>query len=377
MTPQEEHLLASVDGSLTSDELAFITGQTPERVDESLECLAVLGLVSFKAADSLPPEPPKPESVDGIDLAPEKRKWIDDMFARLESTDFYGLLDLARDCSKTDVKKAYYKLGPKFHPDRHYRKQLGPYKQKIEQIFTTLTKAHDTLRDANRRAAYDRSMPALKPGSRIKRSDATSQHPPARPSQPRAQPGPSPSVPPPRRSQPPKGGRPSRPRSAERDSRPSQPEALATPPAPPLAPAWQRVKRERGAVQARSGRDRAAARDAMARKLGQPAASPATTPAARSKVVDARTSKRTVSGSFDATSGVQQSAAEMIRARFDKVGDVAREKRYNRYLDEARAAQLTGDFATAVTAYEQALLLNPGDSFILTKIAEAKALRDG
>lgn len=64
--------------------------------------------------------------------------------------DFYSVLSVARDASDDDIKKAYRKLAMQCHPDRN-----GGSKE-AEEKFKEITEAYDILRDANKRAAYDR-----------------------------------------------------------------------------------------------------------------------------------------------------------------------------------------------------------------------------
>ena len=64
--------------------------------------------------------------------------------------DYYETLGVARDASDDEIKKAYRKLAMQFHPDRN-----GGSKE-AEERFKTVTEAYDVLRDAQKRAAYDR-----------------------------------------------------------------------------------------------------------------------------------------------------------------------------------------------------------------------------
>ena len=64
--------------------------------------------------------------------------------------DFYAVLGVPRDASEADIKKAYRKLAMEFHPDR-----TGGDKAS-EERFKEVTEAYEVLRDAERRAAYDR-----------------------------------------------------------------------------------------------------------------------------------------------------------------------------------------------------------------------------
>lgn len=62
--------------------------------------------------------------------------------------DYYGVLGVARDAGAEDIKKAYRKLAHKYHPD--VSKDPGG-----EEKFKDIAEAYATLKDAEKRAAYD------------------------------------------------------------------------------------------------------------------------------------------------------------------------------------------------------------------------------
>ncbi len=62
--------------------------------------------------------------------------------------DYYEVLGVARDAGAEDIKKAYRKLAHKFHPD--VSKDPGG-----EEKFKDVAEAYATLKDADKRAAYD------------------------------------------------------------------------------------------------------------------------------------------------------------------------------------------------------------------------------
>lgn len=64
--------------------------------------------------------------------------------------DYYATLEVARDASADDLKKAYRKLAMKYHPDRNAGDKTS------EGRFKELNEAYDVLKDDQKRAAYDR-----------------------------------------------------------------------------------------------------------------------------------------------------------------------------------------------------------------------------
>jgi molecular chaperone DnaJ len=67
------------------------------------------------------------------------------------SRDYYEILEVGRDASADDVKKAYRQAALKFHPDRN-----PDDKEAAERKFKEASKAYQVLSDPDKRAQYDR-----------------------------------------------------------------------------------------------------------------------------------------------------------------------------------------------------------------------------
>jgi molecular chaperone DnaJ len=68
----------------------------------------------------------------------------------MDKRDYYEVLGVGRDADDDKIKRAYRKLALKYHPDR------SPNDKQAEERFKEATEAYEVLRDASRRAQYDR-----------------------------------------------------------------------------------------------------------------------------------------------------------------------------------------------------------------------------
>lgn len=205
LAPVDGFVLSRIDGSTAETDIVSITGLDAEMVRASLEKLVGLGLVSFGntqppglgatsappvapasspkiSADTIPPRPvsdtpssmrldlrseaaPAPRGLydpaeldEDVDLERDHRRKVLDLYHRLEELDHYALLGIPRDSDKKAIKRAYYEAAGLFHPDRYFRKRLGSFKVKMEQVFSRVTLAHDTLTNKEAREEYDRYL---------------------------------------------------------------------------------------------------------------------------------------------------------------------------------------------------------------------------
>ena len=67
----------------------------------------------------------------------------------MSKRDYYKVLELARNATEAEIKKAYRRLAMKFHPDRN------PHDTEAEEKFKEAKEAYEVLTDAQKRAAYD------------------------------------------------------------------------------------------------------------------------------------------------------------------------------------------------------------------------------
>lgn len=82
----------------------------------------------------------------------QKRNFHSSRPQQADSKDPYSVLGVKKDAAQAEIKKAYYSLAKKFHPD--VNKEPG-----AKERYQNVQEAYDTLSDEQKRAAYDRFGP--------------------------------------------------------------------------------------------------------------------------------------------------------------------------------------------------------------------------
>jgi len=160
LSPEEGFLLSRIDGRTTWGVLRQIGGLPPEQVDRCLERWLDGGLVEIAPRPGAgSARAPRGETEPGVDLSPELQREIAAMEAALERP-YHELLGVARDADPKAIKRAYFTLSKRFHPDRYFRRQIGSFRGRLERIFKKLAEAYELLSDPLTRAEVERSFEA-------------------------------------------------------------------------------------------------------------------------------------------------------------------------------------------------------------------------
>jgi tetratricopeptide (TPR) repeat protein len=109
-----------------------------------------------------PPLEPVKRSTPSVPptLAPELRqRWIEiaDRAATIDRSDYFSMLDIARDASQDEVESAFFVQAKKWHPDR-LPPELASLRDPCSRVFARINEAHATLADPEQRAQYMRLM---------------------------------------------------------------------------------------------------------------------------------------------------------------------------------------------------------------------------
>jgi curved DNA-binding protein CbpA len=183
LTPVEGFLLSRIDGHTPWAQLRQIGGIPPEEVDRCLTRWLSEGIVTVNGSDqpfadkarsaASPPDSDASGSADGearaldgfesgIDLTREEQRRILEFEASLDRP-YHALLGVDREADSKTIKRAYFALSKEFHPDRHFRRELGSFALRLDRSFKKIVEAYELLSDPATRAEIERSMSQAPP----------------------------------------------------------------------------------------------------------------------------------------------------------------------------------------------------------------------
>jgi curved DNA-binding protein CbpA len=207
LTPAEGFLLSRIDGNTPWAQLRQIGGLSPEEVDRCLTRWLSEGIVTVNgsvtnAADETrssasrrrsgasEPAGDEADALAGfeaeVDLTREEQRRILEFEASLDRP-YHALLGVDRDADAKAIKRAYFALSKEFHPDRHFRRDLGEFAPRLDRIFKKIVEAYELLSDPATREEIERSMSQAPPpdvAAVASEPDGAARQPPAAPAVP-------------------------------------------------------------------------------------------------------------------------------------------------------------------------------------------------
>lgn len=190
LTDEEKGILDLVTGHATGEELLAASRTDPEFLWKSLYLFYCLDLTEAvgtggQAAAAAPEAAPRPAPEPAPSARPaagprrdagrsEAMSQIADvveMKQSLAAKDLYQILEVARGAGEEEIKKAYFQLARKFHPDRFARDVSQGYRDQIDEVFNAVTLAYRTLADKAKRQAYDQSIATARAEDPVKTAE--------------------------------------------------------------------------------------------------------------------------------------------------------------------------------------------------------------
>ncbi|MCA1616624.1 MAG: DnaJ domain-containing protein [Acidobacteria bacterium] len=191
LQPVEGYVLSRVDMPLKLGELIAVAGLPEPQTRHAVYALALCGLLARErwpvalagaaagvgdaaAADAATPAAAREQGEPVAAPQPEKPRPAPEADPRAEleallervagEVDYFQILGVGRAARPADIKRAYYALAKRFHPDR-FRQVVADEgeRTRVEHAFAQVLKAYETLHDPRARDTYATKFPAKSP----------------------------------------------------------------------------------------------------------------------------------------------------------------------------------------------------------------------
>jgi len=173
LTEEEKDLLKLVNGTSATDELFRESDLSLESYWKCLYLLYCLDLIDFEGESKGETEIEKEEEKIEESEVEDVDRRIEEILTLSEDIgwmDYYKILDVTSSASKEEIKKSYFHLARRYHPDIFGQELSSDVRDKIDEVFAAITKAYHTLNDEAKRTDYDSRRETI---SREDRKDMT------------------------------------------------------------------------------------------------------------------------------------------------------------------------------------------------------------
>ena len=152
LSVNEQRILASCQGNETLSEVLKRHLLSRKEAEPLLAALLTTGILVARMES----EEAKEDVVcDETELTRARRESFLKDYAWMMEQDYFTLLGVSESDSREQVRKSYYNMVKKYHPDRFFEQDALPdLKDKVNALFQHISDAHETLSDTKAKALY-------------------------------------------------------------------------------------------------------------------------------------------------------------------------------------------------------------------------------
>ena len=152
LSVNEQRILASCQGNETLSEVLKRHLLSRKEAEPLLAALLTTGIL---VARMEPKEAKEDVACDETELTRARRESFLKDYAWMMEQDYFTLLGVSESDSREQVRKSFYNMVKKYHPDRFFEQDALPdLKDKVNALFQHISDAHETLSDANAKTRY-------------------------------------------------------------------------------------------------------------------------------------------------------------------------------------------------------------------------------
>jgi len=148
----EQRILENCQGALTVREILQRHLLSRKEAEPLLATLLCTGILIGRAEPEVKGEPTA--DYESVEIKARREAFLKD-YAWMMEQDYFTLLGVSESDSRDQVRKSYYNMVKKYHPDRFFEQDILPdLKDKVNALFQRISDAHETLSDAVAKARY-------------------------------------------------------------------------------------------------------------------------------------------------------------------------------------------------------------------------------
>ncbi len=158
LTMEEKEILEKIDGKDTAEVIMKTLTMPADQFWKSLYLFYCLGVVDLPGEAQVAPADLKSRLQPSVAARPDIPQAIAEVLSfrdMLPAMTLYQILDIPKTASDEDIKKAYFQMARKFHPDRFDRTLVAEFKSNIDEVFDGVTNAYRVLSNKESRRVYD------------------------------------------------------------------------------------------------------------------------------------------------------------------------------------------------------------------------------
>ena len=153
-------ILTCIDGKRTIQEVIERSQLDGLNAMKTICGLLKVRIIDGKAENILLNEIPKEvEDIVQEDSAqkadPLFKEEIENIYDKYERLGYYSILGVKKYASISEIKKAYYRIAKRYHPDMHFHLTEVSLKKKLSEIFSYICDAYAILSNPQKRKEYD------------------------------------------------------------------------------------------------------------------------------------------------------------------------------------------------------------------------------